>query len=201
MLKTAGYDRFPDRHHGDSTALTELGKMYAATPVSTWQDWMKFNFVAAAPSVLPKTFDDATFDFYGKTLSGQQAQRARWKRGVGAGQRRAGRSRSARSTSQRHYPAESKAQDGRADRQPARRLSASASPRPSWMDEPTRDQGAGQARRVRSAHRPSGQVDRLFVAQGRARRSGRQCDARGRVRASARSCRGSASRSIATCGA
>ena len=33
---------------------------------------------------LPKRIDDATFDFYGKTLRGQDEQRPRWKRGVQA---------------------------------------------------------------------------------------------------------------------
>ena len=37
MLKTAGYERFPTVIMATSTALTEMGKLYAATPVSTWQ--------------------------------------------------------------------------------------------------------------------------------------------------------------------
>lgn len=82
MLKTAGYQRFPIVIMGTSTALTGLGKIYAATPVSTWQDWMKFRFASDNAAVLPKTFDDAHFAFYGKTLSDQPAQRERWKRGV-----------------------------------------------------------------------------------------------------------------------
>ena len=32
----------------------------------------------------PKAIDDANFDFYGKTLNGQPAQRERWKRSVEA---------------------------------------------------------------------------------------------------------------------
>ncbi|WP_298808542.1 M13-type metalloendopeptidase [uncultured Sphingomonas sp.] len=82
MLRTAGYQQFPVVIMGTSTALIALGKIYAATPVSTWQDWMKFRFASNNASVLPKAFDTASFDFYGRTLSGQQEQRARWKRGI-----------------------------------------------------------------------------------------------------------------------
>ncbi|MEG3087400.1 M13 family metallopeptidase [Sphingomonas sp. PB4P5] len=82
LLKTAGYGDYPIVIMATSTALTELGKIYAATPVSTWQDWMKFRFAAANAGVLPKAIDDATFAFYGKTLNDQPTQRARWKRGI-----------------------------------------------------------------------------------------------------------------------
>jgi putative endopeptidase len=84
MARTAGYGTPPIIIMGNSTALTELGKLFAATPVSTWQDWMKFRFASGMSPVLPKAFDDATFDFYGKTLADQPQQRARWKRGVAA---------------------------------------------------------------------------------------------------------------------
>jgi endothelin-converting enzyme/putative endopeptidase len=45
-----------------STALAELGRLVAATPVATWQDWMKFRLASASASMLPKAFDQATFD-------------------------------------------------------------------------------------------------------------------------------------------
>ena len=47
----------------------------------------------ARADVLPKAFDDEDFDFYGRTLNGQPQQRERWKRAVGAVERRARRSR------------------------------------------------------------------------------------------------------------
>ncbi|MBW6526724.1 M13 family metallopeptidase [Sphingomonas sp. RHCKR7] len=82
METTAGYGNQPVLIVSDDTALTALGKIFAATPVSTWQDWMKFRFASSQAAVLPKAFDDASFAFYGKTLSDQPEQRARWKRGV-----------------------------------------------------------------------------------------------------------------------
>ena len=108
MLRTAGYQQFPTVIMGTSTALTALGKLYAATPVATWQDWMKFRFASNNASVLPKAFDTAYFDFYGKTLSGQQEQRARWKRGIALVNGAMGEA-VGEVYVQRHYPPESEA--------------------------------------------------------------------------------------------
>ncbi|TCP36016.1 M13 family metallopeptidase [Sphingomonas sp. BK235] len=82
MERTAGYGDQPVLIMSTDTALTALGTIFAATPVGTWQDWMKFRFASAQAAVLPKAFDDASFAFYGKTLADQPEQRARWKRGV-----------------------------------------------------------------------------------------------------------------------
>ena len=136
MLKTAGYERFPTVIMATSTALTEMGKLYAATPVSTWQDWVKFLFVRSNASFLPKAIDDATFDFYGRTLSGQEAQRDRWKRGIGFVNGVLGEQ-VGQVYVKRHYPAESNAKMAEliADLRAAygERIAASK-----WMDEPTR---------------------------------------------------------------
>jgi len=136
MLRTAGYGRFPVVIMGTSTALTEIGKIFAATPVSTWQDWLKFRFVAANASVLPRNFDDASFDFYGRTMAGQQEQRARWKRGVAMVNGSLGEA-VGQAYVRRHYPPQSEARMAEliADLRAAygERIAASA-----WMDEPTR---------------------------------------------------------------
>lgn len=110
MLNTAGYGggRFPIVAMTTSTALTALGKIFAATPVSTWQDWMKFRFVVDHASMLPKAIDDATFDFYGHTLAGQPQQRERWKRALGFVQGAMGEA-VGRVYVQRFYPPESEA--------------------------------------------------------------------------------------------
>ena len=136
LLRTAGYERFPTVIMATSTALTEIGKIYTATPVSTWQDWSKFQFLAANSSVLPSAFDQATFGFYGRTLSDQQEQRARWKRGVAAVNGVLGEA-VGRIYVQRHYPPASEAKmaeligDLRAAYHD--RISAAA-----WMDEATK---------------------------------------------------------------
>ncbi|MBC2670244.1 M13 family metallopeptidase [Novosphingobium piscinae] len=59
-------------------------------PVEVWKAWLAARFLSAHASVLPRRIDDANFAFYGKLLSGQPEQRARWKRGLDAVQRQLG---------------------------------------------------------------------------------------------------------------
>lgn len=136
MLKTAGYTGFPIVYMTQSTALTGLGKLYAETPVSTWQDWMKFHFISSHASVLPKAFDEASFDFYGKTLAGQQAQRARWKRGIALVNGAMGEA-VGEIYVKRHYPPESQTKMAEliADLNAAYKDRITAN---TWMDEGTR---------------------------------------------------------------
>ncbi|MEO8361775.1 MAG: M13 family metallopeptidase [Vicinamibacteria bacterium] len=82
MLKTARLDSSPTVLMTNNTALTAMGKIFTDTPLQAWKDYLAFHFVSDHATVLPKAFDDARFDFYAKTLSGVQAQRDRWKRGV-----------------------------------------------------------------------------------------------------------------------
>ncbi|HEX7029638.1 MAG TPA: M13 family metallopeptidase [Gammaproteobacteria bacterium] len=51
-------------------------------PVSTWRDYMTFHTISEFAPLLSKEFVQADFDFYGKTLSGIEENRPRWKRGV-----------------------------------------------------------------------------------------------------------------------
>ena len=138
QLKTAGYDGFPIVIMSQSTALTGLGKIFAATPVATWQDWMKFRFASSKSSVLPKAFDDATFAFYGKTLSDQPEQRARWKRGLAAVNGAMGEA-VGEIYVKRHYPPESEAKMDEliANLRAAYKERITAN---TWMDARTKDQ-------------------------------------------------------------
>src|SRR6476646_4933350 len=68
----------------EPSAVAGAGKIFASTPLSTWKEWLAFRFISDHATVLPKAFDDARFAFYSKELSGVQAQRERWKRGVAA---------------------------------------------------------------------------------------------------------------------
>jgi predicted metalloendopeptidase len=65
-------------------AVQGLAKLFRATPLETWRAYMTFHYLSQMADVLPKAFDDANFDFYGRTLSGQPEQRERWKRAVTA---------------------------------------------------------------------------------------------------------------------
>ena len=50
-------------------------------PIADIQAWAAAHFLSANAAVLPSEIDDANFAFYGKTLQGRTAQRARWQRG------------------------------------------------------------------------------------------------------------------------
>lgn len=47
-----------------------------------WRDWVRWNIVHAASPYLSEAFVEANFEFYGRTLSGTDQMRPRWKRGV-----------------------------------------------------------------------------------------------------------------------
>ncbi|HYM34557.1 MAG TPA: M13 family metallopeptidase [Steroidobacteraceae bacterium] len=65
-------------------AVQALGKFFTTVPVDAWRSYMKYHYLAAHASVLPKALDDENFDFYGRVLSGREEKRERWKRGVQA---------------------------------------------------------------------------------------------------------------------
>jgi predicted metalloendopeptidase len=62
--------------------LKALNQVIATTPVSTWREYLAFKLLNAYADELPSAFQNASFEFSGKTLRGQQEQSARWKRGV-----------------------------------------------------------------------------------------------------------------------
>ena len=66
------------------TYLTAFAKLQSEIPVADWQTYLKFHLVRANSQLLASSFDQASFEFYGKTLSGLEAQRDREKRAVAA---------------------------------------------------------------------------------------------------------------------
>jgi putative endopeptidase len=75
----AGVDRVIVRQN---TAFPKIAAIYADTPLGTLKAWEAFHLTDSAAAYLSDAFDDAHFDFRGKTLSGQPSQRDRWKRAV-----------------------------------------------------------------------------------------------------------------------
>jgi putative endopeptidase len=63
-------------------AVQGLARLFRATPVATWRAYLTFHYLNANADILPKAFDDAAFDFNGRTVTGQPEQRERWKRAV-----------------------------------------------------------------------------------------------------------------------
>jgi len=136
LLKTAQLDSSPMVMMTQNTAVAAMGKIFAATPLQTWKDYLAFHFVSDHATFLPKAFDNARFAFYSTTLSGVQTQRDRWKRGVQLTNGALGEAVGALYVAQ-YFPAESQAKMGeliedlRASYQ--ERISASK-----WMDDATR---------------------------------------------------------------
>ena len=58
----------------------QVAKQLNTTPLTTWKKYLQFHLVNSMASFLSSNFDNVRFDFYGKILRGQQAQRPRWKR-------------------------------------------------------------------------------------------------------------------------
>lgn len=64
--------------------LKALDRVIAQTPLDDWKTYFRFHLISAAAPYLPQQFVDARFDFYGRTLSGTEQNRPRWKRAVSA---------------------------------------------------------------------------------------------------------------------
>ncbi|TDW30264.1 M13 family metallopeptidase [Cryobacterium psychrophilum] len=50
--------------------------------LESWKDWLRWQIIRSSASYLSGDFVEASFDFYGRTLSGTPQLRERWKRGV-----------------------------------------------------------------------------------------------------------------------
>jgi putative endopeptidase len=63
--------------------VAEFDKLLANAPVAQWQAYLKSHLISNASPYLSEAFEDNRFDFYDKTLRGQQEQKERWKRVIG----------------------------------------------------------------------------------------------------------------------
>ncbi|WP_395391249.1 M13 family metallopeptidase [Novosphingobium sp. BL-8A] len=88
--------------------VPEAAKLIESVPVATWQAWLAAQFLRTHASVLPTDIDDANFAFYGKVMSGQPEQRARWKRGIAAVEGMSGEL-LGKIYAEKYYPPEAKA--------------------------------------------------------------------------------------------
>ena len=59
-----------------------FAKIQAEVPLAQWQQYLKFHLLRANANNLSEPFVNASFDFYGRVLSGLQEQRSREKRAV-----------------------------------------------------------------------------------------------------------------------
>jgi putative endopeptidase len=120
---------------GGTPAMMDL---LAETPVDVLQAWTIKEFLSDNAAVLPTRFDDATFDFSGRTLSGTPEQRPRWKRAIGETERMLGELVGATYV-KRYFPPENKAaMDALVEN--LRKALAQSIDEIDWMSEPTKEQ-------------------------------------------------------------
>ena len=62
--------------------VTALGAAVSSTDIADWRAWLTWHTLSEFAPLLPQSFVDEDFDFFGRTLSGQPENKERWKRGV-----------------------------------------------------------------------------------------------------------------------
>ncbi len=63
--------------------VKEISNMLTAIPVEDWKIYLKWNLINETASYLSSNFVQASFDFYGKAMTGTEVMRPRWKRVLG----------------------------------------------------------------------------------------------------------------------
>ncbi|TCV93821.1 endothelin-converting enzyme [Luteibacter rhizovicinus] len=81
-FKAAGLDTQKTFIVWQPDTVTKLSALVASEPVATWKAYLRFHAISENAGLLPKAYDDLSFDFFGHTLQGTPKQRDRWKRGL-----------------------------------------------------------------------------------------------------------------------
>lgn len=82
-LNTLGVKGVEEINVQQPRAIQEVIRLINTLPIEKHKAYLEYNLIDAATSYLSDDFVAASFDFYGKTLSGKEANRPRWKRSVG----------------------------------------------------------------------------------------------------------------------
>jgi predicted metalloendopeptidase len=80
--RAQGIDKAPEWVIGQPSFFRSFAAMVPATPLETWKAWLAAQLITMHAPYLAQPFNEAAFDFFGRTLNGQEQQRPRWKRGV-----------------------------------------------------------------------------------------------------------------------
>ena len=82
ILNDAGLSSVETFLVAQPSAIDKAGEIFAETSLDTVKDYLAFHLINNNASRLSSDFDNASFEFFGKTLRGTEEQRERWKRGV-----------------------------------------------------------------------------------------------------------------------
>lgn len=75
-----GAPKFAEINVGQPRFFEEFNRMLGDVPPAEWKTYLRWMALNNLTVVLPKKFNDRSFDFYGRTLGGIKEQPPRWKR-------------------------------------------------------------------------------------------------------------------------
>lgn len=84
LLLCSGFPAISYVDMGQPENIREIEKLMTDTPIEDQKAYMAFKVIENASGQLSDDFRNATFDFYGRVMSGTTQDRARWKRAIGA---------------------------------------------------------------------------------------------------------------------
>ena len=74
-----GYPGLSEVNIWQPSFMKELSNMMKTVPVDDWKNFLRWQLINSAAAYLGKDFVDQNFDFYNRTLSGQEKMEPRWK--------------------------------------------------------------------------------------------------------------------------
>ncbi|MBR9728505.1 M13 family metallopeptidase [Shewanella intestini] len=81
-LAALGADKQSDIIINQPSFIKGFDQLVKNTDLATWKTYLTWQTLSQSASDLTQALDAENFDFYSKTLNGQQEQQPRWKRGV-----------------------------------------------------------------------------------------------------------------------
>lgn len=82
-LGTVGNVTFAEVVVGQPSFVDDATTLFTESPLDHWKTWLTWRLLHSAAPYLSSKFVDENFAFYGRTLTGAETIRDRWKRGVG----------------------------------------------------------------------------------------------------------------------
>jgi putative endopeptidase len=79
FMKNIGYPGIHEMNINQPVFVKELSSMMKTVSVDDWKTFLRWTLINNTAAYLSRDFDDQNFDFYYKTLSGQEKKQARWK--------------------------------------------------------------------------------------------------------------------------
>jgi putative endopeptidase len=78
-FKRVGYPGLSEVNIYQPSFMIELSNMMKTVPVDDWKTFLRWQLINGTAGFLSKEFVDQNFDFYNRTLSGQEKMEPRWK--------------------------------------------------------------------------------------------------------------------------